>query len=197
MTDVDVTTISITEITRKILDVLLILEPLSPAEIRRACETALDNLEDDKPQGTSSKLLLNTYFNQALGFNCGIEKVAEQEGKKKLPANTDYDLIFHITVHTNAIQTITLRLLAPLSVRNFLNFQSATKRPKPPISNEEVQAFQAAAVLNGEVLSTYRKRLVLRALIADIDFDELQSRSKELHELGIYTGEVESFLLAQ
>lgn len=171
------------------------LETLSPTKIKKLCEDSFEDFES-KAEKPSHKLLLNNYFEITLGFKCGIEKVAEQDGKKKIPVGHDYDLIFHITVHTNAVQTITLRLLAPLSVRNFLNFQTATIRPKPNVSNAEIQAFQAAAYINGQQdMSVYRKRLVINALVADIDPQDLQRHSEELHKLGIYTDEVESFLI--
>lgn len=195
MTNADVSNISLAELTKKILDVLMILDPLSPTKIKKLCEDTFEGFES-KAEKPSHKLLLNNYFEKTLGFKCGIEKVAEQDGKKKIPVGSDYDLIFHITVNTNAIQTITLRLLAPLSVRNFLNFQTATIRPKPNVSNAEIQAFQAAAYLNGQQdMSVYRKRLVINALVANIDPQDLQSRSEELHKLGIYVDEVEEFLL--
>ncbi len=194
MTSVYVSEMTFNEITRRILDVLKQLEPLSPAKIKKTCEIAWQSVEVKTP-APSNKLLLNVFFSQALGFDCGIEKVTEQDGKKVLIDGTDYDLVFHVSAQTNAIQTVTLRLPAPLSVCNFLNFQSGTRRPKPDIKPQEIQALQAAAFLKGAVdVSTYRKRLMLAALIGDIDVDLLLQRSNELHALGIYSDEVMTFL---
>ncbi|MBA3679549.1 hypothetical protein H0W80_05210 [Candidatus Saccharibacteria bacterium] len=194
MTSVYVSEMTFNEITRRILEILKQLEPLSPAKIKKTCEVAWGAVEV-KASSPSNKLLLNTYFNQALGFNCGLEKVAEQDGKKKLLEGMDYDLIFHISAQTNAIQSLTLRLPAPLSVCNFLNFQSATRRPKPDIKPQEIQAMQAGAFLKGIVNpSAYRSGLILKSLQEDIDLDQLRARSAELHVLGIYSDEVIDFL---
>lgn len=194
MTSVYVSEMTFNEITRKILDVLKQFEPLSPTKIKEMCEAVYEKPEGSGFDKPSQKLLLNTFFNQALGFTCGIEKVAEQDGNKKLPTDTDYDLIFHVSAQTNAVQTVSLRLPAPLSVRNFLNFQSATKRPKPEIKPEEIQAYQAGAFLRGLDVMEYRRMLVLKALQDDIDRGQLLGRQSELHVLGIYSDEVATFL---
>lgn len=195
MASVYVSEMTFNEITRRILDILKQLEPLSPTKIKKLCESAYEPPAGTKVEKPSNKLLLNIYFSKALGFDCGVEKVSEQDGRKKLPSGTDYDLVFHVVAQTNAIQEVSLRLPAPLSVRNFLNFQSATKRPKPDIKDEEIQALQAGAFLK-DILnaSEYRSKLVLKAMQDDIDITLLQSRSAELHVLGIYSDEVITFL---